>query len=409
MCECLLLQRVARMTATNADEQNEWGLITDHVDWVRLGVAVMGRWKILTRAGALGAFILVSAAGIQYSSAQTAAVSSGACPYWIDSATGKRVPTMPASGSALTGGKNTTIMSDPKHASNSNTGQTFNQQPDSSWIDSATGNQVPTMPASGSALTGGTNTTIMSDSKHASNYNTGQTFVLIDCPPPQTSASSGLYLGGELVKNWGWVRSTERLATTDFVTNQFSDHADPVGGGFLIGYKFAPWANSVIVSPFASFDFINAPVNHTFPNGSYLGTTANFMGTAGVKVGPQIGAGVWLYGIAGVSVLNETLNVNFIPVSSSQSAWVAGGTVGVGGAWQPAFLQGYGHPVSLFAEYQHTWWQDANFNRPATSPFFNYTFARQDDVVKFGFTVALGPAAPPVAAPTYPVKALPGR
>lgn len=203
------------------------------------------------------------------------------------------------------------------------------------------------------------------------------------------------------MKNWGWVRSTERLAATDIVTDQFSDRADPVGGGFLIGYKFALWANSVIVSPFGSFDFIDAPVNHTFAGGSYLGTTAKFRGTFGVKAGPQVGAGVWLYGIAGVSVLNETLNINFTPVSRSQSAWVAGGTVGVGGAWQPAFLHGYGHPISLFAEYQHTSWQDANFNTPAASPSFNYPFARQDDVVKFGFAVDLSSAAPPPAGPRY--------
>jgi hypothetical protein len=83
-----------------------------------------------------------------------------------------------------------------------------------------------------------------------------------------------------------------------------------------------------------------------------------------------------------------------------------GAPIGVGGAWQPAFLQGYGHPVSLFAEYQHTWWQDTNFNTPAASPFFNYTFARQDDVLKFGFTVELSPAATsPAAGPRY-VKAL---
>ena len=94
------------------------------------------------------------------------------------------------------------------------------------------------------------------------------------------------------------MRSTERLAATDAVTNQFSDRADPVGGGFLVGYKLAPWANSVVVSPFASFDFVHAPVNHTFPGGSFLGTTANFMGTFGVKAGPQLGDGVWLYGIA---------------------------------------------------------------------------------------------------------------
>ncbi len=238
----------------------------------------------------------------------------------------------------------------------------------------------------------------------------GKDFVRVPCPPTSTTSSTigGGYLGGELVKNWGWVRSTERLAATDMVTNQFADRADPVGGGFLIGYKFAPWANSIIVSPFASFDFIDAPVNHTFAGGSYLGTAARFMGTFGVKAGPQLGAGVWLYGIAGVSVLNETLNINFIPASSSQSAWVAGGTLGFGGAWQPAFLQGYGHPVSLFAEYQHTWWDSANFNTPAASPFFNYNFRREDDVLKVGFTVDLSPAAAPAAGPRY-VKALPTK
>jgi hypothetical protein len=127
------------------------------------------------------------------------------------------------------------------------------------------------------------------------------------------------------------------------------------------------------------------------------------MGTGGVKIGPRFDA-FWLYGIAGVSVLNETLNVNFIPVASSQSTWVAGGTLGVGGAWQPSFLQGFGRPVSLFLEYQHTWWQSENFNTPAASPFFNYNFRREDDVVKFGFIVSLG-APPPVGAPSYPVKA----
>jgi hypothetical protein len=230
------------------------------------------------------------------------------------------------------------------------------------------------------------------------------------CPPPSTQPSTasstidGLYLGGELVKNWGWVRSTERFAATDLVTNQFTDTADPFGGGVIVGYKFAPWANNIVVSPFASFDFMHAPVNHTFPGGSFLGTTGNFMGTAGVKIGPQLATGVWLYGIAGVSMLNETLNINFIPTASSRNVDVAGATLGFGGAWQPGFLQGIGRPVSLFLEYQHSWWGDANFNTPAASPFFNYTFRREDDVVKFGFTVSLG-GPPPAPAPSYPVKA----
>jgi len=109
-------------------------------------------------------------------------------------------------------------------------------------------------------------------------------------------------------------------------------------------------------------------------------------------------------------VLNETLNVNFIPVASSTSATVAGATVGAGFAYTPPNLA---RPVSLFIEYHHTWWQDANFNAPAASPFFNYTFARSDDVVKVGFTVPLNalsaPSSTSPATPPYPVKALPTK
>lgn len=229
------------------------------------------------------------------------------------------------------------------------------------------------------------------------------------CPGSERSYRLGLYGGFQLVKNWGGVRSTERSAATDVVTNQFTDRADPVGGGFLIGYRFAPFAFNVVVSPFASFDFMRAPVNHTFAGGSFLGSTANFMGTLGVKVGPQFDA-FWLYGIGGFSVLNETLNINFLPVASSQSSTVPGGTAGLGGALRPSFLQGFGLPVSVFAEYQHFWWAGANFNQPVASPLFNYTFRRQDDLVKIGFTVDLNPPPPPVApSGTRYVKALPAK
>jgi len=273
----------------------------------------------------------------------------------------------------------------------------FSQSAKATWIDAATGQPIQVEP--------------YKDPHGLRNYDfqsghadwRGHNLFWQPCPPPQTASSTGVYLGGELAKNWGWVRSTERSAATDLVTNQFSDRADPVGGGVIIGYKFSPWGNNVVVSPFASFDFVHAPVNHTFASGSFLGSTANFMGTAGVKIGPQLDMGLWLYGIAGVSVLNETLNVNFIPTASSTTATVPGATLGVGGAWQPNFLQGFGLPVSLFAEYQHTWWQDANFNTPPASSTFNYNFARQDDVLKFGFTVPL--SAPPAPEPLYPVKA----
>jgi hypothetical protein len=342
-------------------------------------------------------------------------ISNFANAGWIDAATGQPVQTSPYTGqtaSTRPPGDPQANRGDPNRAYLPETGQNLVWDATChTWIDASTGKEVHTNPFTGQTAATrppGDPQANRGDPNRAYLPKTGQNLVWQPCPPPQTALSSGLYLGGELAKNWGRVRSTESRATTDVITNQFTDTADPLGGGFLIGYKFAPWANNIIVSPFASFDFLNSPVNHTFPGGSYLGTTANFMGTGGVKIGPQLSGGVWLYGIAGVSVLNETLNINFIPVASSQSAWVAGGTVGFGGAFQPNFLQGFGRPVSVFAEYQHTWWQSANFNTPAASPLFNYNFARQDDVVKLGFTVDL--SAPPQApVRTYPVKALPSK
>jgi hypothetical protein len=223
-----------------------------------------------------------------------------------------------------------------------------------------------------------------------------------ECYSTSPEVTFGLYLA----KTTGDARIVERFDLTNQITNSFDERKDPVGLGALLGYKFTP-GGGVAVMPFVSLDWPNISVNHTFTNGSFLGTRSNVSATAGVKVGPQF-QNVWLYGIAGVSVLNETLNVNFIPVASSTSATVAGATVGVGFAYQ---LPNLPHPMSLFAEYQHTWWQDATFNTPAASPFFNYTFSRSDDVVKVGFTVPLGapsaPLSPSSAAPSYSVKALP--
>jgi hypothetical protein len=216
------------------------------------------------------------------------------------------------------------------------------------------------------------------------------------------------YAGPIFIKFNGKLRSIEESAATGQTTNSFQDSKDPFGGGLIVGAKFTPFGNNVVVSPFAEFDFFNASVNHTFANGSFLGTTENFAGTFGVKVGPQLDMGVWLYGIAGVGVMNGTLRVNFLPVASSQSATVPGGTVGLGAAWQ---LPGVSFPISLFTEYQHSWWGDAKFNQPPASPFFNYTFRREDDLVKVGFTIPIGPQpmpAPPAlsaGAPKYPVKA----
>ena len=102
---------------------------------------------------------------------------------------------------------------------------------------------------------------------------------------------------------------------------------------------------------------------------------------------------------------NHDLNVNFATAAQSNTT-TTGFTAGLGAEYQPAAWRISGHPVSLFAQYQRTWWSNADFNRPASSPAFNYAFQREDDRCKLGVNSYFGAAvlAQP-STPAYPVKA----
>jgi hypothetical protein len=207
----------------------------------------------------------------------------------------------------------------------------------------------------------------------------------VPCPPPETNYT-GLSGSFNTLKYSGLLQWAERLASTGEKTNSGSAKGDPLGIGLSLGYGFRPFNNSIVVQPFVAADFPNIKVNQTFPSGSYLGTRSNYDVIAGVKFGPTI-SNVWLYGIAGGGFLNEKLTINFIPLSSSTTTTVGGGALGVGAAIMPEFMQRLGRPISLHAEYQHEWWGQARYNAPAASPTFNYTFNRQDNTFKFGFSV----------------------
>ena len=155
---------------------------------------------------------------------------------------------------------------------------------------------------------------------------------------------------------------------------------------------------------FASFDYLNQTINHNFAGGQFLGTTTHWFVNAGVKAGFMTTSSFYLYGLAGAALLNHDLNVNFATAARS-NVTTPGFTLGLGGEYHPSSWQIAGHPISLFGQYQHTWWSDANFNTPTSSPAFNYAFRREDDTIKLGvnFYFAAAPAA--AASPAYPVKA----
>jgi hypothetical protein len=189
-------------------------------------------------------------------------------------------------------------------------------------------------------------------------------------------------------------------------TNANSVKGDPLGGGVNVGFAFRWPGSNLVIDPFFAFDFPNTKANFVFPNGSVIGVKNNYEGTFGVKVGPTFGLN-WFYAIAGVSFLNETLTVNFIPMSSSMTTTVPGATLGLGFAIQPSWLQVFGVPTSLSVEWRHSFWQTAHFNAPASSPAFNYAFEREDNKVLVGLNFYL--SSPPSSSLAYPVKALPSK
>jgi hypothetical protein len=198
-----------------------------------------------------------------------------------------------------------------------------------------------------------------------------------------TAFSLGVYL---ISINRGDQKSTETFAATGAVNNTFYNIGDPLGAGIVASYLFAPWANNIRIGPFTSFDLLHQTINQTFPNGFFLGSTTHWIFTAGIKAGIVATPSLFIYGLAGASWLNESLNINFA-TASSKNTTTPGFTAGLSVEYMPSVLQRFGLPVSIFVQYQHTWWQDATFNTPASSPLFNYTFRREDDTVKVGVNV----------------------
>ena len=214
-----------------------------------------------------------------------------------------------------------------------------------------------------------------------------------DVEAPIFPAFTGPNAGFNTTLEANILRWSETLAANGTPTNDGSVRRSSGGVGFNFGYGVRPWGNNIVVNPFVSVDFLGGSVIQTFPGGSSLSAKSNVGVNVGVKVGPTITPRTWVYVVADVGLLNETLDINFIPLVSSSTQTVPGAGLGVGAAILPDFLQGFGVPVSLSLEYEHKWWQPAHYNTPTASPFFNYAFKRESDRFIFGVNVYFSPPA----------------
>ncbi len=215
-------------------------------------------------------------------------------------------------------------------------------------------------------------------------------------PPCKTQTI--FYTGGYVIKDTSGMHIEERLGADGHLTNQFDLVKDPLGFGIDVGMYFTPWNNSIRIGPFVSFGILHLPVYQTFPNGSFLGTTTNWMAMLGAKAGTMVTTDLFLYGLVGLSLINEDVKIMLGGPLTSQNNTVPGISLGFGAEYQPANWQLFGHPLAVFGEYSHTWSQTVTVNAPAASPLSNYSFRREDDTFKLGFHVYL--SAPTSTPPT---------
>src|SRR5262245_23371141 len=215
-----------------------------------------------------------------------------------------------------------------------------------------------------------------------------------ECPAPPLEPLkrfpdrfNGFYAGIQGVFNAPRLDTTETLASTGTLTNQFSDSNSGFGAGVTIGYALAPFDNSIRVTPFVAADFFDHRVRHSFGGGAFLGETINFVGTAGVQLGYAAQPGLQIYALGGAALVNKDFSIDFGGPVTNESQWLWGGTLGVGVAVQPSGLQIFGRQVGIFIQYQHIFIEDGRLDRPAASPFFNYRFGNDIDLVKVGVQV----------------------
>jgi opacity protein-like surface antigen len=210
-------------------------------------------------------------------------------------------------------------------------------------------------------------------------------------PRVEAASFTGFYVGGFVSGNFNTLGQTETFKATDDVTSRFSDRSSAVGGGFNAGFLSSPWNNNILVGPSASIDFLNQDTTHTFPGNFFLGQTVNVIGTLNGQIGVAARPGLFVYGELGLAFANLDHRLNFSGPVTSVSQTVPGVNFGIGAAFQPHW-EFAGHPVALFAQYNHVILQNATFDNPG-SPSFTYRNQNDIDQLKIGLLLHIDPNA----------------
>lgn len=186
---------------------------------------------------------------------------------------------------------------------------------------------------------------------------------------------TGFYVGGMGVVNFGHFDWSEFDALSGQQTNSNSKSGAGGGGGVVIGYNSGSWFGGAFTAM-----FLDQTLSYNFANGASIGEKIKTILTAAAQASWYPNPQFRLYALGGPALVEKEFNINFT-TSSSEDQWLWGGTLGAGAEYR------INTTLSVFVQYQHIWVEDGHFNMPSASPFFNYKFENNIDIVAAGVNV----------------------
>lgn len=234
---------------------------------------------------------------------------------------------------------------------------------------------------------------------------TGQ-FYKSRCPATGPSPSR-YFVGAEGVANYNSLGILEKDADTGAPKNGFGESSRAGGGGVIVGFNTdilsrafllpnypLPQRPGGTVAPFTtvervvfSADFFDQKTNHVFPANpqTFIGATSRYMVSGEMQFGINVAPGVQIYGIGGVTILNQDLNINLGGLGTSENKTLVGPTYGAGLGYQIP-----GSAVTSFVQWEQTPFATKTLTRPAASPGFTYNFTNTSNRIKAGILVNFG-------------------
>jgi outer membrane immunogenic protein len=189
---------------------------------------------------------------------------------------------------------------------------------------------------------------------------------------------SGPFVGAELLGSLDSVDTTETTAATGAVFHKFTSSGGGIGGGGDLGYNWQLPESQFVFGALASFDGLSNGAGRVFhTNDDYAGLVE---ARAGYLLNPVL---LW-YGETGLALAQENVTASLGGPVTSQSRTATGYALGTGLEWalpvQTLAVAG----VSLFADYQHIWWDSGTMTMPAAAPNLDFRWQRESNIVRLG-------------------------